>query len=817
MRTKTKIEDRGKMCTMHLVMSVTSISRTAKKLWESRAATLVVILLGIAAMFWITTYKIMDRDFWWHITAGKVMFATHALITIEPFSYTRAGLPYLASYEWLSQIILYLLYHTWGSTGIILFRGVVATTCMGLLFTLTKQKRLAYVLLAVWAIVITKGAYLERPQLFSYIFLAAFIALAFRFLDTESWRKRIAICASFVVLSVLWVNTHGGAALVGCAIVSFLGLQTAFSALSPYKRGEHLRTGFLLLGTLLLLAGTLVSTPDGLGSLHYLSQLMSDKTISFIAEWQPRTWGLYIQELWPFFVLSLLALWYGRRHWVFNGLLLLMTIYLSRQAFRHEILFIYAAVATCFYQGDRSETIEKLWTWMKQHMRSMTIVTVLAVLVLGRMAYLRSFGFERQDNLFGYGQFDLARSAYDFVEREKISGNMFNTYGIGGYLIYRGYPDRKVFIDGRNVDYGFDFMARTYAAGINPDRWNELVNQYNISYALVDYDAIKQQNQLPYSSILDTHPDWALVYLDDWVAVYLKKTTVNAPIIARLRFAHVNASTLQFADDFGKAAPKDMPAIKKELLRVQADNPEGIKATIALAKIALRENRLDDALSLATTAARVRPTNPEPLAILAGIYVNQQQWEKAAQTYEDVLRLAGDNYPDINYAFIANVFEKAGHSWKAWYYRLGSKVVPSASQPAVGGAQSSVKPSLAVNPGADAEEFHAQGLAQAESGQLVEAEQSFLTALKINPSFGEAWNNLCALYVNLKRSSDAIDACKRAIALDAKYGDAHYNLALALVQTHALDAASQEALLAKKWGRAKEADALLLFIKKQSH
>ena len=90
---------------------------------------------------------------------------------------------------------------------------------------------------------------------------------------------------------------------------------------------------------------------------------------------------------------------------------------------------------------------------------------------------------------------------------------------IGGYLIYRGYPDRKVFVDGRNVDYGMDFLTRTYAAGVNPDRWKELAERYHVDYALVDYDAIQEKDRLPYSVILDRNADWPLVYIDDWVAI----------------------------------------------------------------------------------------------------------------------------------------------------------------------------------------------------------------------------------------------------------------------------------------------------------
>lgn len=801
---------------VHFGAMTTRAERLRQFLFSVSMLRIFALVLGVISVFWICTFKIMDRDFWWHIKAGEIMLQTHHLIATDSFAYARAGLPYLATHEWLAQIILYLVYHTGGFIGIILFRGVIATASVGLLYLLAKKPRVAYTLLAVWAVVMTKGSYLERPQLFTFILFAAFILLAFRFLDAESERVRRWICGAFIALELLWVNMHGGAALVGCALIAFLFLQTAFTYLqSRSGRAEKRQTLLLLFGTGIVLGITLILPPNGLGTITYLRELLTDKTIAFIAEWQPRDWLLYVSELWPFFVLSIVALLMGKRHWIFNALLLLMTVYLSRQALRHEILFVYASIATCFYQLDRSDRMDRVWAWLAHRRVVASVVTIIVVLLLARHAVARSYAFERQDNLFGFGQFDLARGATDFIEREKITGNMFNTYGIGGYLIYRGYPDRKVFIDGRNVDYGFDYMARAYAAGINPERWKELVDTYNITYAIVDYDAIKAKDSLPYSSILDKDPDWATVYLDDWVAVYLKRTPENQPLIDRLQYKYVNASTLQFHDDFLSVKDTDIAQVITELQRIQKNNPEGIKATVALAKIALHQKRFDDVQTLAAAALKIRPYNPEPLALLAGVYLEQEKWDDAAQMYTKILQVVGDNYPNMDYIYIANVFEKAGHPWKAWYYRLGSRKAIPPVQITGSGSLSSEEPSMMVNPAADALDFSNQGLAQAESGQMVEAEQSFRTSLKINPGAEETWNNLCALLLNLKRTEEAIDACKHAITINQLYGDAHYNLALAYYNTGAFADAKKEALIAQKNGHEKESTIVLQLIQQK--
>lgn len=770
------------------------------------------LLLGAAAIFWICTFKLMDRDFWWHITAGKLMMETGGLILTEPFSYTREGLPYLASYEWLAQILLRIIYDLTGSTGMILFRGVVACICMGLLLSLTKKIRIPYLLLAVWAVVITKGSFLERPQLFTFLCFAASIVLAFRFLDASTQKSKIRICAGMVLVQLFWVNTHGGAALLNCVLLTFLLLQLAVDAWKSYDRTVQKRD-MLLLGTTIFVMGIVfILPPNGLKVVEYVKHLLTDQTIAFIAEWQPRTLGLYLKELWPFIALSISALWLGRRHWIWNGLLLLSMAYLSRQAFRHEILFVFAAVATCLYQFDRSVAAEKFWAWTKRHARISAIALLLLVLILGRIAYIRSVSFERQDNLFGFGQFDLAKGAADFLEQEKIEGNMFNTYGIGGYLMYRGYPDRKVFIDGRNVDYGFEFMARAYAAGLDRDRWDDLAQRFNFSYAVVDYDAIKEKDGIPYIQILERHPDWALVYMDDWVAVYLKRNSTNRDLITRLEYKQVRVSDIEFRRNLLANNEAELPSIIAELRRAQKSNPKSVKATLGLASIAEREQRVEDAMALANLAREIRPNSPEPIEILATIAIGQKEIKTAAGYYTELLRLAGDQYPDIDYGFIANVYEKAGWTWRARFLRFWH------------GGQASQKPSdsnredaspAVVNPQTDALEFHDRALQLIQEERFDEAEEAFLTSLKINPGFSDAWSNLCALQLDLKKNDEALQSCSKAIELNAEFGDAHYNLAIALYRQKEWDKALEEAELAKKFGRAPEAEALIVLLKKQ--
>lgn len=779
--------------------------------WLRTCASVLLIGAAVAAIFWVCTFKIFDRDFWWHITAGKLLL-TSGWIAVDPFAYTRDGLPYLATHEWLAQIILSLIYQTFGSTGIILFRGVIASLSVGLLLLIAPRRIFPNILLAVWGVVIAKGSFLERPQLFTFVIVAAFLLLSFRWLDARTLKQRAWMSAAFLALQLLWVNMHGGAAVVGCAMVAFLLLQGAVTWWRS-RQPEEARGLLLLCGTLALMAVIMILPPNGLGTLEYLWNLLHDQTIVYIAEWQPRAWSLYLTELWPFWLAALGSLIVGRRHGLFNVLILLMTAYLSRQAFRHEILFIFTALATCFYQLEHSPTAKQLWAWLAKRRLTVTVLTLGLVLVLGRAAYVRSFNFEQQDNLFGFGQFDLARGASDFLDREKVAGNMFNTYGIGGYLMHRGYPNRKVFIDGRNVDYGMAFMTQTYAAGVDEQRWKTLTERYGVTYAVIDYDAIREKDRLPYSWHLDRNPDWPLVYLDDWVAVYLKKTPENQPLIERFGYTLLTATDLQFRSDFAHIPEAERDDLMAELERVRQGNPEGVKATLALANLALREKRLDDAKALVAEAMQVRPYAPEPYALLGAAHVAEQRWDKAADAYGALLQFAGSNYPDLNVTYIANVFEKANRPWQAWHIRFRER---APIMPATG--TGSVVPPMEgglPNPSAEAQQLNDQGVTQAEQRKFAEAETSFRTAIMLNPSFAEAWNNLCALLLSQKRTDDVIDTCRRAVEIAPDFADAHFNLALAYYHQGSLQESEVHAQEAKRLGRIEESDALLLLIGKK--
>jgi hypothetical protein len=83
----------------------------------------------------------------------------------------------------------------------------------------------------------------------------------------------------------------------------------------------------------------------------------------------------------------------------------------------------------------------------------------------------------------------LPVSAADFVEANGIKGRMFNSFDDGGYLIYRFWPNRKVFIDGRDDMYGDRFLADFMDIYEGKSNWKEKFDALAIDFAIVHKNA----------------------------------------------------------------------------------------------------------------------------------------------------------------------------------------------------------------------------------------------------------------------------------------------------------------------------------------
>jgi hypothetical protein len=101
------------------------------------------------------------------------------------------------------------------------------------------------------------------------------------------------------------------------------------------------------------------------------------------------------------------------------------------------------------------------------------------------------------------------------VRQNGISGNVFNSYDFGGYLIFSGIP---TFIDGRVTPFTDDFLWK-HAEAVNLININKaflLLNNYNVTWTILH--PIE-----PLAKALAQSAQWYEAYSDKYSVVFVRR------------------------------------------------------------------------------------------------------------------------------------------------------------------------------------------------------------------------------------------------------------------------------------------------------
>lgn len=111
-------------------------------------------------------------------------------------------------------------------------------------------------------------------------------------------------------------------------------------------------------------------------------------------------------------------------------------------------------------------------------------------------------------------------AAVDFLKTENVPGPLYNNYGWGGYLIYRLYPEYRVYIDGRADVYGDRFFAETMNIFDGLKNWREPLDSYGVRTVLISPDA-------PMTTVLRREETWKKIYEDKSAVIFTRDTHVT--------------------------------------------------------------------------------------------------------------------------------------------------------------------------------------------------------------------------------------------------------------------------------------------------
>lgn len=614
----------------------------------SVAPTFIAFLL----VWYVCAFHVIDIDVWWHIAAGRIMRSTGWLIQVEPFAYTRVGEPYLATQSWLAQIILSSVYDLFGSHGLIILRSMCITLALAPAFFMQKKYRWLIAPLVVFAAASLRPVILDRPQLFSYVMFAACMYLAFLWLEERITTKKYLVSA--VALQIFWVNLHGGAALLHLILMAGVLLQT-------WNTPKFILSAKLL-GALIV---ALFISPNFLHTFGYVQNLFTDNTVDFIQEWQPRKPWNYLRWILPWWILSLLAVCFGKRFVLFSVLWLLVFGFFSLQAIRHEPFFILSALFIIALQLT-SDTWRAVRGRITQSVWVPACISFVALLSVGYLAYEDKYIATGRLGVSGYGAHEPVRGAYEFLEAQNITGNIFHNYDAGAHLNFLGYPERKTFVDGRNVDFGFAFLEQLFAAEYDQRVFRQLQAQYQFTHAVIYYGAYQDVTDIPYVVYLQNFADWSLVYIDDYSAVYALRSAY--PNLSA--YKHVQPQMLVAPSTVSSNTALQHSALQQELQRAIKTQPSSMRLPLVLAASHIATGRADAAETLIASIIERAPHDFAAYNLLAVLRVRQERYAEAGSLFEQAIAAGGGAKGTImNYEDLAWVFEMAGNLTRAEYYK----------------------------------------------------------------------------------------------------------------------------------------------------
>ena len=191
-----------------------------------------------ALAFLLGCYELFDPDIWWHLKSGQWILDHRRIPFLDIFTYSSSNRVWV-DLHWGFQVALALAYGLAGVAGMILMAAAAGCATVVIAMTARAPHWPRWVAVLCWlpALALMAMRFDPRPEIFSLLYLASFLAILFH----AERRPVMAWCLPF--LQVLWVNTHAlfilGPIVLGCFILD----RVTRTWLGPRRSVDELMQG----------------------------------------------------------------------------------------------------------------------------------------------------------------------------------------------------------------------------------------------------------------------------------------------------------------------------------------------------------------------------------------------------------------------------------------------------------------------------------------------------------------------------------------------------------------------------------------------
>ncbi|MEZ0396181.1 MAG: hypothetical protein ABWK53_07135 [Anaerolineales bacterium] len=472
-------------------------------------------LLLFIGLWTMTLRPVADPDFWWHLRSGQWMVENRVIPHTDPFSFTKRGETWVA-HEWLAEILIYGLYRLGGLPLLVVVFGGIITAAFALVYLRSPGKPYLAGFALLLGALATAPTWGVRPQMFSLLLGSLFLYLLDRFQKTG----RLDSLIQLPLITILWVNLHAGFALGIFLIGAYAAVQAAAFVRARFTKDEAAQKAAFRQGGLLSLALTacllvVPLNPNGGRLYTYPFETLNSPSMQmFIQEWASPDFHLIEWQPLAWLILALIVAGAVGRGRSVNPTHLLLTVglgYFALRSMRNVSLFALVAVpllaaqaAALLRSGSEVRARPRPLAWLN-------LLVLAAALLAGGLRFL---AVVQEQATTERTQFPAA--AADWIERNQPSGHLYNTYGWGGYLIWRLYPDYPVYIDGRADLYGDQFIFDYLAIYRAEPGWETALDEANVGLVLIETDA-------PLAIALAASPAWQARYADAQSVIFTKR------------------------------------------------------------------------------------------------------------------------------------------------------------------------------------------------------------------------------------------------------------------------------------------------------
>lgn len=473
------------------------IKKKISSLDEYTIIFIILLLTLIMIMLHCFSKGILGNDFWWHIKVGEYIVNNKEVPITDIFSWigVEKGIEWTA-HEWLSDVVFYILYKSFGEVGIFIFTLCLAFLFMVLIITQVRNKIkdnviILGVYLSVLA-VLTSLFFYGRPHIFSYFFLFFVLKILYAFYEDNN-DKRIYLLP---FISILWSNFHGGSAnliYILCCVFLVEGIINVKVGRLCSKKMTKLAVAKLSVIIVFTVMGILVN-PIGIKVLCYPYKSFGDELMmSVISEWQAPDAKLIshlILFFMPIIIMTIGFITENNNIRMIDFLIMGVFIFLFFRSIRFIVLW---NIAAAFYSLKYIPCckIKKIKNVFEKYIY--VFVMILLIIPIG-IGIINIVNICKNGNVI---EKVINEDTMDIIV-ESSPERIFNDYNLGEALIFNDIP---VFFDARA-----DLFAQEHIMedGISMLMLKQLNSSKEDTY--VDVDSMISKYKIDYVLILKVRP-----------------------------------------------------------------------------------------------------------------------------------------------------------------------------------------------------------------------------------------------------------------------------------------------------------------------